>query len=229
MKEALADPANKTVRVVSTQLIEAGVDIDFPVVYRQEAGLDSVLQAAGRCNREGRLPVSTTHVFSLAAEHPLPRGHITQCNNARINMGNDYDWFSPKAMTDYFLQLYSRTQSFDKKDIKHYLYKMGELMFETAAQRFRLIDDETMPVIVNWNDSLSLVDNLQKVGPSYALMKRLSQYSVNLRKHDSDRMIKDGIIEEKIENVYVASGCKQYSSDVGLLTDNQWLEETWII
>lgn len=229
MKDAIADHANKTVRVVSTQLIEAGVDIDFPVVYRQEAGLDSVLQAAGRCNREGRLPLSTTHVFSLAAEHPLPRGFITQCNNARLNMGSDYDWFSPKAMTDYFLQLYSRIQTFDKKDIKHYLYKMDELMFETAAQKFRLIDDETTPVIVNWNDSLSLVDILQKEGPSYCLMQRLGQYSVSLRKHDLDRMMKDGIVEEVIENVYVASGCKQYNNDVGLLTDNQWLEETWII
>ena len=229
MKDAIANPDNNIVRVVSTQLIEAGVDIDFPVVYRQEAGLDSVLQAAGRCNREGRLPLSTTHVFSLAAEHPLPRGFITQCNNARLNMGSDYDWFSPKAMTDYFLQLYSRIQTFDKKDIKHYLYKMDELMFETAAQEFRLIDDATTPVIVNWLDSLSLVEQLKKDGPSYSLMKRLRQYAVSIRKHDLDRMIKDGIIEEIIENVYVASGCKQYSSDVGLLTDNQWLEETWII
>lgn len=229
MKDAITNPDNKIVRVVSTQLIEAGVDIDFPVVYRQEAGLDSVLQAAGRCNREGRLPLSTTHVFSLAAEHPLPRGFITQCNNARKNMVNGYDWFSPKAMNDYFLQLYSRIQTFDKKDIKHYLYKMEELMFETAAQEFCLIDDATTPVIVNWDDSLSLVEQLIKEGPSYSMLKRLSHYSVNLRKHDLDRMIKDGIIEEKIENVYVASGCKQYSNDVGLLTDNQWLEETWII
>lgn len=229
MKDAIANPDNKIVRVVSTQLIEAGVDIDFPVVYRQEAGLDSVLQAAGRCNREGRLPLATTHVFSLAAEHPLPRGFITQCNNARVNMGNGYDWFSPKAMNDYFLQLYSRIQSFDKKDIEHYLYKMDELMFETAAEKFRLIDDATIPVIVNWNDSLLLVEQLKEEGPSYSLMKRLSQYAVSIRKHDLDKMKKDGIIEEIIENVYVASGCKQYKCDVGLLTDNQWFEETWII
>lgn len=229
MKDALADSNNKVVRVVSTQLIEAGVDLDFPVVFRQEAGLDSILQAAGRCNREGKLPLCTTYVISLSAEHSLPRGFITQCNNARLNMGGKHDWFSPDAMTNYFKQLYSRIQSFDRKDMTHYLYNMRELMFETAAQEFRLIDDATKSVIINWEDSFDLVEQLKREGPSYTLMKQLSQYSVNLRKHDLDRMLQNGIVEEIIEGVYVASERKQYDENVGLLTDNQLLEETWII
>ena len=229
MKEAISNPNNKTVRVVSTQLIEAGVDIDFPVVYRQEAGLDSILQAAGRCNREGRLPLCTTHVFSLSAEHTLPRGFITQCNNARLNMGKEHDWFSPDAMTDYFCQLYSRTQSFDKKDMKHYLYNPKELMLKTAAREFQLIDDSTISVIVNWKDSLSLVERIKAEGPSYSLMKHLSQCSVNLRNKDFEKMRQCGIIEEVIEGVFVASGKEQYNAEAGLLTDNQWLEETLIL
>lgn len=229
MKQALADPSNNVVRVVSTQLIEAGVDIDFPVVFRQEAGLDSILQAAGRCNREGKLPICTTYVFSLSAEHALPTGFITQCNNARLNMGDTHDWFSPEAMNNYFLQLYSRIQSFDKKDMKYYLYNMEELMLETAAQKFRLIDDDTVAVVVNWQDSLSLVEELKTDGPTYTLMKKLSQYSVNLRRHDFDEMKKNGIIDEIIDGLYVTFGQNQYNEDVGLLTDNQWLEETYII
>lgn len=229
MKKALCNPENKVVRVVSTQLIEAGVDIDFPVVYRQEAGLDSILQAAGRCNREGRFPLCTTHVFSLAAEHALPRGFISQCNNARLNMGKGHDWFSRESMNDYFHQLYSRVSSFDKKDMKYYLYNMKELMFETAAQKFRLIDDDTMPVVVNWNGSMSLVEQLKFGGLSYNLMKKMSQYSVNLRRHDFDEMKKTGLIKEIIEGFYVISGRNQYNNNVGLLTDNKWLEETYII
>lgn len=229
MKQALAEPSNKVVRVVSTQLIEAGVDIDFPVVFRQEAGLDSILQAAGRCNREGKLPICTTYVFSLAAEHALPTGFITQCNNARLNMGDSHDWFSSETMSNYFLQLYSRIQSFDKKDMKHYLYDMKELMLETAAQEFNLIDEDTIPVVVNWQNSLSLIDELKNNGPTYTLMKKLSQYSVNIRKHDFDDMKKNGIIDEIIDGLYVSFGRNQYNEDVGLLTDNQWLEETYII
>ena len=114
IKEALTDERNQIIRVIATQLIEAGVDIDFPVVFRQQAGLDSILQAAGRCNREGKRGICTTYVFSLQKEHPLPRGFISQTNSARMNMGTDHDWFSQEAMSGYFIQLYSRISSFDK-------------------------------------------------------------------------------------------------------------------
>ena len=65
IKQALQNDENSVIRVIATQLIEAGVDIDFPVVFRQEAGLDSVLQAAGRCNREGHLQ----HAFDVRRQH----------------------------------------------------------------------------------------------------------------------------------------------------------------
>lgn len=229
MKEAIANPKNKIVRVVSTQLIEAGVDIDFPVVYRQEAGLDSLLQAAGRCNREGKLPICTTHVFSLTAEHALPKGFITQCNNARLNMGKEHDWFSPESMAKYFFQLYARTQSFDKKDINHYLYKMDELMFEKGALEFQLIDDTTISVLVNWRDSLQLLNDLKQNGPSYALMMKISQFSVNIRRVNFDKMLTSGCIEEPLEGFYVIRSEKQYNKHIGLISDNQIIEETLII
>lgn len=228
MKEALGNPCNKIVRVISTQLIEAGVDIDFPVVFRQEAGLDSILQAAGRCNREGKNGLCTTYVFSLAGEHPLPNGFISQCNNARRNMIGEYDWFSPAAMKDYFIQLYSRI-SFDKKDMRYYLYNCRQLMIETAANEFKLIDDTTIPVLVNWENSITLVERLKSEGPSYPLTKQLSQYSVNLRKRDFDEMIKNGLIDEIITGFYVTNCENQYHNNIGLLTDNHWLEETYIV
>lgn len=62
----------------------------------------------------------------------LPRGFMTQCNNARRNMGMKYDWFSSDAMSSYFLQLYSRVQTFDKKDMKYYLYNRS--LTSRAAQ-----------------------------------------------------------------------------------------------
>lgn len=229
MKSALQDPTKAVIRVVSTQLIEAGVDIDFPVVYRQEAGLDAILQAAGRCNREGKQELCTTYMFSLTAEHSLPRGYITQCNNARRNMGSRHDWFSPEAMACYFLQLYSRINSFDAKDIKALVYERQNRQMEEASKAFRLIDDATQAVIVHWQDSPALIERLKSEGPSYTLMRQLGQYAVNLRQHNLDQMVNDKIVEQVVEGIYVAADSSQYDEEVGLLTANQWLEETLII
>lgn len=226
VKTALNDPDNSVIRVVATQLIEAGVDIDFPVVFRQEAGLDSVLQAAGRCNREGRLGKGETFVFGL--QKPLPKGFITQTNNARIAMGNGFDWFSPEAMETYFRQLYSRVDNFDKVNIKELLYK-PEMQFETAASEFQLIDDKTTSVIVNWKNSLDLVERLKKEGVSYSLMKALSQYSVNVRNSDKKKLTEAGAVEEVLEGIYLVSDPKFYDKEIGLVTDNHWLEESLIV
>ena len=226
VKTALNNPDNSIIRVVATQLIEAGVDIDFPVVFRQEAGLDSVLQAAGRCNREGKLDRGETFVFGL--QKPLPRGFMTQTNNARLAMGKEYDWFSPEAMEAYFRQLYSRVDSFDKANIKDLLYK-PELLFETAASKFQLIDDNTTSVIVNWKNSMDLVERLKRDGVSYSLMKALSQFSVNVRNNDLKKLTDAGAVEEVLEGVYVVSDPNFYDKEIGLVTENHWLEESLIV
>lgn len=226
IKKALEDSSNTVIRVVATQLIEAGVDIDFPVVFRQEAGLDSILQAAGRCNREGRLDKGKTYVFSL--QKALPTGFMTQTNNARLAMGKSHDWFSPEAMKEYFKQLYCRIKDFDKADIKSLLYK-SEMQFETAATEFKLIDDNTTSVIVNWEDSMSLVEKLLNEGISYSLMKALSQFSVNIRETDRKKLNEAGAIEEILENIFVIRNSSFYDEKVGLVVNNHWLEESLIV
>ena len=135
IKALLKDEACSVVRVVATQLVEAGVDIDFPIVFRQETGLDSVLQAAGRCNREGKKAIGYTFVFSLAADKRIPFGTIAATNNARLSLPMESDWFDPSVMKEYFQQLYSRKGTFDKKEMKHYLYNPEELCFETASKK----------------------------------------------------------------------------------------------
>ena len=64
-------------------------------------------------------------------------------------LAKDSDWFSPETMQQYFRQLYSRTQTFDSKDIKSLLYN-SYMQFETAAKAFQLIEDNTIPIIHNW-------------------------------------------------------------------------------
>ena len=225
LKALLKDESQPIIRVIATQLVEAGVDIDFPVVFRQEAGLDSVLQAAGRCNREGKKTIGNTFVFSLAAEKRLPFGSMKDANNARLNMPSDSDWFAPSAMVGYFRQLYCRKNTFDKKDIKTYLYKLKELCFATAAENFRLIEDGCKNIIVHWQNSLELVEELKAYGCTYPLMKKLAQFTVGVSQSDFERLVNHGIVEEKVEGVYVVADRAQYDADAGLCLDNHWLEE----
>lgn len=229
IKDALKSDSNKVIRVVATQLIEAGVDIDFPVVYRQEAGLDSILQAAGRCNREGRLELCTTHVFT--SQNGLPRGFIMQTNNARKNMVGDYDWFSSKAMTEYFRQLHAQIDNFDKPKIEELLYTPKEMQFEEAANNFQLIDDSTTSIVVNWEKKnvQSLIEHLQSEGFSYSLMKEITQYSVNVRNKDLKILLEAGVIEEIKEGVLFVRDTDFYDEKIGLTTGNHWLEESLIV
>lgn len=228
IKNILKNDETRPVRVIATQLIEAGVDIDFPVVFRQEAGLDSILQAAGRCNREGKSEICTTFVFSLAKEHTLPPGFITQSNNARLSIGTNHDWFSPEAMKSYFHQLHSRVDTFDKQQMEALLYKTN-CEFEEAAKLFHLIDDNTISVIINWKSSMTLYQQLLSQGPSYSLLKELAQYSVSMRKRDFDKLNDIGVVEEPYQNIYAITNPQFYHSETGLSLENQWLEETYII
>ncbi len=225
IKHALKETSNKKIIVVATQLIEAGVDIDFPIVYRQEAGLDSVLQAAGRCNREGNLEIGHTTVFSLGSNPP---GMISNATSALKNMLNVEDWFAPKAMIDYFHQLYVRTDDFDKHKLSSYLYDPSSICFKTASQNFKLIEDNGVSIIVNYEDSSQLVEQLRKEGVSYSLMRKLGQFSVTVTQSDFDKLNKAGFIEEIIEGIYYIPDAKQYDNKVGLTLNNHWLDELLI-
>ena len=229
IKSALQDDSQRIIRVVATQLIEAGVDIDFPVVYRQEAGLDSILQAAGRCNREGKRDICTTHVFSLRQENQLPHGYISQANNARLNMVGQYDWFAPETMSAYFTQLFARSEGFDKKQIGRLLYNPSEMQFQEAASEFRLINDHTTGIFINCDDSKPLIDELINHGPSYPVLKKLSQYAVSVNQKDFQVLNDNGALSEPYQGVYVLEVASMYDDKVGLITDNRWLEETLII
>ena len=167
------------------------------------------------------------YVFSLGK--PLPKGHLTFTNDARKNMlSREYDWLSPKAMKEYFRQLYSRENNFDKAGINHLLDSPRELMFASAAKAFRLIDDSAISIIVNWDDSMATVEKLKKTGPTYSIMKELSQYTVSIYERDFKRLVQGGLVEEPYEGIYVIPDHAQYDDKSGLKIDNHWMEEILI-
>ena len=236
IKEALQRDASTPIRVVSTQLVEAGVDMDFPVVYRQEAGLDSILQAAGRCNREGKLPeLGRTEVFQIEGRR-VPLGTLNYANQARLNMPVPEDWFSPEAMKDYFTHFYHQIPTFDKKEegkdglkwtMHELLYSVKKLMFDTADHVFRLIDSKGYSVVVHYGESDTLMNHLKNGVFDPLLFRRLNRYAVQLNEHDFKAFVEAGMIEP-VQGLYYLSDSAQYHSSVGLKLDNHWIDEILI-
>ncbi len=200
-----AGQVGKPIRVVSTQLVEAGVDIDFPVVYRALAGLDSIAQAAGRCNREGRLERGEVHVF--VPPNSPPPGLLRMAEQAtRIlwaALPPKTDPMGVERFGEFFRRLYGDAR-LDEKDICRLLRvgREADVMFRTAAERFRLIDEQDgATVFVRYrrapnDDSIGMwLNTLKKHGPDRWLLRKLQRYSVTIYNSDLQRLLKQGDIE----------------------------------
>ncbi len=175
---------NNPLFVISTSLVEAGVDLDFPVVYRALAGLDSIAQAAGRCNREGKLPNLGKTVIFVPQNQPayvlspasLAMEHLRDDRLSQI--------FFPETFSRYFAQRFFQLgeQSLDEKNIVGLLGKHLEYSFRTASERFRLIDDGwQLSLIVPFGESPEVLDKLIE-WDARRLFRKLQRYTVSVPK-----------------------------------------------
>ena len=210
-------------RVISTQLVEAGVDLDFPVVYRALAGLDSIVQAAGRCNREGRLDKGKVVVF--VSPHEPPQGLLTQARNTSVSLlyGFHGDIQTPETFKRYFDKFYAAVKNHDKNNVLKKLQQTADelkIQFRTAAQRFKMIDDkDTISVLVRYGDNDSLLGTLAKGKPDRWLLRKLQRYTVTLYKYQFEKMLHRGEIEEICQGFYAQSASGVYHDKLGLLPE----------
>lgn len=193
----------KPCRLVSTSLIEAGVDVDFPTVLRAEAGLDSIAQAAGRCNREGRRVRDDSEVLVFLPGNPdwAPPPELKQYAQAarEVLRSFDDDPLCPQAIERYFSQLYWQkgSQSLDVPDLLGQLAasRFDTLPMETLAAKFRLIDNVQMPVIVPYDDpARSALRALEHAQGSVGLARSLQPYLVQLPRQGFDALRKAGAV-----------------------------------
>lgn len=220
------------VRVVSTQLVEAGVDLDFPVVLRAMAGLDSIAQAAGRCNREGRSDRGQVYVF-VPPTSPPP-GILRQARDvARTLFAEDnLDPLAPRSFVRFFRELYwLRGDRLDKEGIRRLLDHDGrsvelEYAFRTAASRFRLIDDrDRVGIVVRWPapDGDPKVDSalrdLKHTGERRDIFRRLQRAVVGVGLRHLLPLEEAGAVEEIHDRLYVQRDTSLYDNVLGLTID----------
>jgi len=228
--------------VISTQLIEAGVDIDLPIVYRAMSGLHSIVQAGGRCNREGKRPTpGEVYVFSLS-DGGKAFGAIAQGQNAtRFLLDNDKEHTRPNMPLElieaYYDRYYASIESFDTKNIAESLYDEEEAKhwrfdFQQASEDFQLIDNVDRDLFVPYGRGKELLEELQNqnIYLNYSTIRELQQYHVSISKWryeelEEARLLSEIIVDRETGKRILVLAPQGYDEALGVCTTNPLLDE----
>ena len=204
-------------RVISTSLIEAGVDVDFPAVFREEAGLDSILQAAGRCNREGKRPVSESIVTLFRGEAAPPPLFQTAIGAGHMVLEQYDDIASREAIQAYFHTLLE-LKGAEAQDIYGILPKIRTELFpfQSVAERFHMIDSPTRTVYIPLGAGAELVGRLRAGERSRALFRQLGQYGVSIYENHFAALDQAGDLERLEDGSAILATLSLYSEETGL-------------
>jgi CRISPR-associated endonuclease/helicase Cas3 len=219
-------------RLVSTQVVEAGVDLDFPLVLRAVGPLDRVVQAAGRCNREGKLDPDRARVivFDPSEGGRLPGGEYqTATDNTRVMLRlPGFNFHDPSTYKTYFHQLYQLVDL----DADGVQAKRRSLDFPAVAESFRMIRDDTVPVIVRYRgaagddprvDELVCAIHARPEAFTRDLLRQLQPYLVSLRTRMIPTLQTNGLIVNLLPGLTEWMG--RYDPVRGLLFDDRDPEE----
>lgn len=210
----------KICRVVSTSLIEAGVDVDFPSVYRAIAGLDSMIQAGGRCNREGENPKDASVVHLFETEKRPPAGLEKNIDAARRTMEQYEDISSPEAVKAYFEFLLYTLRQNEQKDVHDTLKMAREYKFASVSKSFRIIDDASYTLYIPSEESDDLIRELRENGVNRSLMRKLGPFGVSVAPYIFAKYQQLGAVEMVSENAGILQNPQlYYDSFTGLRLD----------
>lgn len=228
--------------VISTQLIEAGVDIDFPTVFRALGPLDSIVQAAGRCNREGRLRDAAGNmqhgqVIVFSPENAgLPRGIYQQATSITPAYLADVERLAtdPNLFADYFGELHQISSTDYTKKGKHSIqYDRTEFNFRRVADHARVITDDTVAVIVPYNKAVTIVEDIRMKGQfDRNTLRNLQRYMVNVRNgpvSDFTKLQQIGalgpLLHDRLDIPVLEKSCYKSDPPLGMVIENRPLED----
>ena len=207
--------------LISTSLVEAGVNLDFQSVYRQLAGVDSMIQAAGRCNRNGERKKEESNVFLFQFdEKEFVPGQRQQIDVAKNLLADGSDISQLDVIEKYFKMLYHfRDEALDKKNIMEE-FKGKKYNFAKVGKEFKLIEEDTVTIFIAGEvEADELLYQLKTQGVTKTLIRKAGQYCINIYRDYFEKLYDAGMVQPISENAkdfYELTALEQYTEDVGL-------------
>lgn len=213
--------AGERCRLISTSLVECGVNISFPCVWREETGLDAIAQAAGRCNRHGEFAEGHVHVFQTEEGFSRMQADLQRRAAVYRRCKHHENLFAPETVQHYFTELYAEASAVNLLDEKNILAMHSNpdarFPFADIARSYRIIDNDMTPVIIESEESaqwLQLLRHAKHV--SVTILRNLQRHTVTVYAHELRQLMDDGRVTLLNGRFYVLSGGMGYHKSTGL-------------
>lgn len=210
-------PPERRITIISTSLIEAGVDLDVYVVFRELSGLDSILQAGGRCNREGKRKGAEVGIFELNSGGKKIQDVKTNLTKGILNTYRDIS--NPQSIREYYERLFFMKQDEIKNHaISQYCSELSSIPFCEYAQKFELIDSETVSLVVpRDNESQEIVDSLKFSGGGVNTGRKLQKYTCSVYQRELDDLLQQHVVDDFGTGIWCLTSPDYYEEETGVL------------
>ena len=217
-------PQERRITVISTSLIEAGIDLDVHTVFRELAGLDNILQAGGRCNREGKRKQAQVYVFEL--ENGSANPSLDECGNIVKEMLQRYSDIScQESIAEYYNRLFfMKKEDIQKNTITQDCKDIASIPFKQYAEKFELIPSRTVSIVVARDDkSKKIMESLRFIGTGAS--RQLQLYACSVYHWELDDLIRQHVVEDYGTGIYCLTNMDYYDKDIGILFE---AKDYWI-
>lgn len=209
-------PENRKITIISTSLIEAGVDLDVYTVFRERSGLDSILQSGGRCNREGKRKTADVYVFNL--EEETKQTALEEKANLTKGLLEKYaDISDVKCISEYYSRLFFMKKNDIQKNTMHQeCSDIASIPFKKYADKFELIESRTVSLVVPQDaqcEQMVEVMKYTKIGN----VRKLQNYTCSLRQRELEDLIRQHAVDDYGTGIYCLTNMDYYDANQGVL------------